>query len=347
MNNMDNKNQINSIDDGFFGVSAEPEKRVSELTCEVAEEYKKAYFYIVSIFQQLCSDLKSTGKADGNELKSTIDVMIQALQSDERMLLGLANAPYAYITRNLNEEVYGAIVIHGVNVMIYSLKIALDLGVPDIRLPYIGAAAIYHRLGLLDLPEKKLYASIDQIDIISEIDNYKQDPSKFINNITIDGFHIESIQYLINLVQEDQQILRKTSLREAMYQYSMVIHLCHEFEVLTHQITYGTALSPVDAMKKMRDEMKNYFHPDIIKLFFNKLSIYPLGSFVKLSSNETAKIVAVNENFIIRPAVVIVLDNEGRENLVPIRINLRQKPNLYIKKAVVNDYLTEKYIDLF
>jgi HD-GYP domain-containing protein (c-di-GMP phosphodiesterase class II) len=344
---MEELNQDQMLDDNFFGVPEQPEENVSELSSEVAEEYKKAYFYIVSVFQKLCSELKSTGKANGNDLKEAIDVIITSLQTDERMLLGLSNAPYSYVMRHLNEDVYGSIVIHGVNVMIYSLKISIDLGVPEIRLPYVGAAAIYHRLGLLDLSEDKLKASFDQSDVMDEIMKYSQDPGKFIKNITIDDFHIDSIQYLINLVQEDHQMLRKTSLREAMYQYSMVIHLCYEFEILTHQISYGNALSPVDAMKKMRDEMKNYFHPDIIKLFFNKLSIYPLGSFVKLSSNETAKIVAVNEKFIIRPTVMIVLDNEGREKIRPARINLREKPNLYIKKAVVNDYLTEKYLDLF
>ena len=116
---------------------------------------------------------------------------------------------------------------------------------------------------------------------------------------------------------------------------------------MTHNVSTGSSLSPLDAMKKMRDEMQNYFQPDIIKFFFNKLSIYPLGTFVKLSSNETAKIVKINENFIIRPEVIIVLDHAGKEKIVPVRINLRQKPNLYIKKAVRNDFLTEKYIDLF
>lgn len=344
---MQEEKKIDNLDDGFFGISNAQEKSASDLSPETAEKYKNAYFHTISVFQKLCKDLKTDGKADGNELKAAIEIIIKGLEEDERMLLGLANAPYPYIMRNTDEEVFTTVVIHGVNVMIYSLKISLDLGVPAIRIPYIGIAAITRRLGLLDLPEDKLMASLDQIEVIKEISKYKQDPIKYINNISIEELHLESIKYLINLAQEDQQILRKTSLREAMYQYSMVIHLCYEFEILTHQLSYGTALSPVDAMKKMRDNMKDYFHPDIIKLFFNKLSIYPLGTFVKLSSHETAKIVSVNENFIIRPVVMIVLDNEGREKFNPVRINLREKPNLYIKKAVVNDYLTEKYIDLF
>ncbi len=339
-----NKNQ-NSVNN-FFGVSECTFVDVSELSPEVSEENRKAYFYIISVFQKLCYDLKTTDSADGNELKEAISVIITSLKTDERMLLGLANAPYSYLFRNIDEEIYSCIIIHGVNSMIYSLKIAIDLGVPDIRLPYIGAASIYHRIGLLDLPREKLITTFDQVEILDEIAKYHQDPEKIIKKINIDDFHIDSILYLINLIQQNG-LEKREGQDEAMYQYSMVIHLCFKFEILTHQPSYGSILSPVDAMKQLRDEMANCFHKDIIKIFFNKLSLYPLGSFVQLSSNEVAKIVEINERFIIRPIVVVVLDNRGRIKNEPTRINLRGKPNLYIKKAVVDDSLTEKYIDLF
>lgn len=342
---MENVEQLN--DDFFSFAPPFAEEKVSDPGNELRHKHKKAYFEMIKTFQRMCVELKSGNQADGNQLKTSINEMISFLKEDERMLLGLANAPYSYILRNLDEKVFGIIVIHGINVMIYSLKISIDLGVPDIRLPYICAAALYHRLGLLEMTEDKLTApSVDKA-LLKEIDNYDQDPEKFISRITIDDFHTESIQYLITLVKEDQQILQKTSLREAMYQYSMVIHLCYEFEKLTHQLGYGEVMSPVDAMKRMRDEMADYFHAEIVKLFFNKLSIYPLGTFVKLSSSEIAKIVKINEHSLLRPEVIIVLDDEGREKPDPVKLNLREKPNIYIKRAVVDEFLTEKYIDLF
>jgi HD-GYP domain-containing protein (c-di-GMP phosphodiesterase class II) len=345
---MEAMEDMNQQDEAFFGMAPLIEDEIlSDVPPERAANNKSVYFKAIKDFQKLCEHLKSEGTADGNELRKTIDELIALLKEDERMLMGLANAQHSYTIRQLDSPVYNAIVIHGVNVMVYSLKLSIDIGVPEIRLPYIAAAALFHRLGLIALPEEKLLAPHTQTETAKEIDSFEQSPAEFINNITIDDFHIDSIQYLIALVKDDQQVLKKTSLREAMYQYSMVIHLCFEFERLTHQVASGNALSPLDAMKKMRDEMRNYFQPDIIKFFFNKLSIYPLGTFVKLSSNETAKIVKINENFIIRPEVMIVLDHAGKEKTVPTRINLREKPNLYIKKGVVNDFLTEKYIDLF
>ena len=340
--------QSEQLNDDFFNFTPPfVEEKTSTPEDIIRSKHKDAYFNLIRTFQSICMDLKAGKRADGNKLKNGVDEIIAYLKEDERMLLGLANAPYSYISRNLDKSVYGIIVIHGINVMIYSLKISIDLAIPDMRLPYIGAAALYHRLGLLNMAEDKLCAPPVGKALLKEIKKHDQKPEVFINNIKIDDFHMESIQYLIALIKEDQQILQKTSLREAMYQYSMVIHLCYEFERLTHLPGHGEALSPIDAMKKMRDDMGDCCHPEIVKIFFNKLSIYPVGTFVKLSSSEVAKIVSINEHSLLRPVIMIVLDDEGREKLRPVRINLREKPNLYIKKSVMDEFLTEKYIDLF
>jgi len=341
--------KVKPISDDFFSFAPPfEEEEISVSGNEARNKHKIAYFNLIKIYQSACRDLKAGKHTDGNQLKEQISDIISFIKEDERMLLGLANSPYSYIMKNTNEEIFSVIVIHGINVMIYSLKISIDMGVPDMRLPYIGAAALYHRLGLLDMDENKLMSQTVDPSLLNDIENYDQNPEKYINMIDIEEFHTESIQYLITLVKEDQQILQKTSLREAMYQYSMVIHLCYQFEKLTHHhFEYEEALSPVDAMRKMRDELIDHFHPDIVKLFFNKLSIYPLGTYVKLSSSEIAKIVEINNQSLLRPVVMVVLDDEGVEKLDPVKISLREKPNIYIKRAVIDEFLTEKYIDLF
>ena len=259
---------IKQMNDDFFNFSPPfNEEKTIEPGNEFIKYHKEAYFSIIKTFQALCLELKAGKTADGNPLRNEINGIIKFFKEDERMLLGMANAPYSYILRNLDEEVFGIIVIHGINVMIYSLKISIELGVPDIRLPYICAASLFHRLGLLEMSNEKLISPAIDKGLLNEIDAYDKAPEKYISRISIDDFHIESIQYLITLVKEDQQILQKTSLREAMYQYSMVIHLCHDFEKLTHQAGYGEIMSPVDAMKKMRDDMADYFHPEIVKIF--------------------------------------------------------------------------------
>ena len=306
-----------------------------------------AYFSVVARFLDLADQLRAKRKGDGAALFGEINRMITLLREDERMFLSLANAPYSFVVRKVGRPILAILVVHGVNVMVYSLKISRDLGVPEKRLPYIAMAALCHNLGLLSASDDDLNRFFGGVNHAAELAEFEAFTPDYLRQMQLAGPDLETVEALLSFTRNDEQALSRTSMHEAMYQYAMIIHVCCVFEQLTHQRTYGEMLSPVDALKKMRGEMKDYFHPEIIKLFFNHLSIYPLGSFVKLNSKETAKIVALNPGFIMRPVISIVLDEDGQEKVTPVRINLRDKPNLYIKQAFMDDALTEKYINLF
>jgi hypothetical protein len=310
----------------------------------VFEKSKEAYFKLIHSYQDISIKLQNDNEVDCDSLRESIEEIIVLLREDERMLLGMANTPYSYALRHSKVRPYVAVVVHGVNIAIYSLKLLLDLAVPENRLAYLGLAALFSHVGMLGSSVDFLESEPSESKADMVVEN---DPEKFISKIRIKNFHTESIKSLISIIKQEQLFLGATTLTEAVHQYAMVIHICDEFEKLTHQRAYGELASPIDAMKILRDKMKNYFNKDIIKFFFNKLSIYPIGSYVQLSSKETAKIVGINENFIMRPIVLIVLDAEGREKIEPVRVNLREKPTLYIKKAVQNEALYEKFIMKF
>ena len=311
---------------------------------DVFKESHEAYFSLLRLFSEKCGQLKSDETVDFNPVMSSIQNMIAIIKKDDRMLLGLSNAPYSYVMHHAGTPVSELIVMNGINVMIYSLKIAHEFGVADNHLGYIGVASLCNNIGLLDSEGSD---NKEQLEKLRSTGQYEMSAKKYVKKIRIDDFHVESIEFLNTLAKSDKNILSKTSLQESMYQCAIIIHLCSEFVKLTHKGSFGEVMTPIDAMKKIRGEMNSYFNQDIIKLFFNKLSIYPLGSFVKLSSGDTAKIVGINENFIMRPIIAIVLDSEGREKIPPVKVNLREKPNIYIKHAVINEELTERFISFF
>ena len=339
MNDTKNIDPFANEDKGLFNES----RQSGEMT-QIFRNSEDVYFRTVRELQSICDTLKNGGQANGNELKNLTRQITEILKQDERLLLGLANSPYSFIERKagfLKEGIISSyIIVHGVNVMIYALKVSIDIDILDSRLPYVAIAAMTSNLGLLDYSEEKL--KTDSSDI-SKFREYSKKSDKYISKLTIDDFHLASVEQLNQISVDNPAALSRTSLREGMYQYAMVIQLCNEFETLTHQRKYA----PIEAMKKLRDQMNNFFHPDIIKMFFDKLSIYPLGSFVKLSSLETAKVIKINENFIMRPVVLIVLDEEGIEKEKPSRVNLREKFNLYIKHPVRDEALTEHFLYCF
>jgi len=329
-------------------MKAFPFNQAEEQEAPAFKKSRELYFETIDLYQEICEALvrEPTVVCDG--LKEKTDKIAAMLKEDERMLMGLANAPYSYVMNHTKKDIlYFPIVAHGVNIAIYALKLLIDLGTPENQLSYLGLAGLLSHIGLLEQPEEHLLADSDSPNGHSEADDIKNIPDKFIEKIRIKDFHTDSIKALVSIVQQEQQFLSTTTLTQAIHQYTMVIHICDKYESLTHKKGYGEISSPIDAMKMLCDKMKDYFNQEIIKFFFNRLSIYPLGSYVQLSSLETAKIVKINDNFIMRPVVMIVLDGEGREKIPPIKLNLREKPTVYIKKALANEALYEKFINLF
>jgi hypothetical protein len=310
------------------------------------KKQKKCYFSIIEHFNDICLDLKTQNIISVDILKQDIVEFISLFREDDRMFLSLANAPYSYVYKILHRKIYGIIVIHGINTMIYSLKIALALGVPEKRLPYICFAAIFRCLHLIELSEDELILAIFDDYIIEKISHSENISEKYLRKIQIDGLDFETVIKLTDSVNNIHSGMPAPNLDPNISQYAFIIYLCNEFEKLTHLHSSGKQLSPVDAMKKLRDEMIGHFNSDIIKIFFNNLSIYPLGTYVKLSSGEIAKIIEINLNSLLRPVIMIITDAYGKRKKQPVKINLREKPNLYIRKPVVNEELTEEYMDL-
>lgn len=310
---------------------------------EIFIESEKVYFDSVKIFRDICKTIRNTDSVNCQPLMDSIKKVLNLLKKEEKLLLTLANAPYSFILKKVAFQepslIDAMVVIHGINVMIYSLKISFDIGVYEARLPYIGLAALTSYLDFLDHENEQLL----QTDDVSKLRNLPKNSDKYIKKMAFDDIHIDSVIQLTQISGENPQVLSQTNLREGMYQYAMLIQLCRDFEILTHRVKY----SPIEAMKKLRDEMDGFFHPDIIKMLFDRLSIYPLGSFVRLSSHETAKIVKINEGFIMRPVVLIVVDDNGIEKIQPSRIDLRERLNLYIKHPVIDEQLTEHFFYMF
>lgn len=310
---------------------------------QAVEKNINTYIEAANIFKNCLDELRTKEKNDFTSLKSILLQVISLLKENDRFMMGLANTSYSVLLRKTQvPETDSDIILYGLNLAIYSLSISLQIGVPDEHLPYIGMVALCNHLGFIEGNPSSGKSELTETTELS-----KKALSDSFLKISIDGIDIESLSLLSGLINDDKLITTKTSVQESMYQYAIIVSLCSTYEKLIHKTQNGKYMPPADAMKVMRSDIDNYFNKNIIRIFFNKFSIYPIGTFVKLNTRETAKIVEINEGLIMRPVVMIVLDPEELEKIPPVRINLKEKPTLYIKNSVIDEMLTEKYIALY
>ncbi len=89
-------------------------------------------------------------------------------------------------------------------------------------------------------------------------------------------------------------------------------------------------------MKKIIDQRNSLFDRSLIKALIDIVSIFPLGSLVKLNNGEVGRVVGTSRLHPTRPMVDILIDPRGR--LPEARLlNLQDEPMLYIVDPAIEE----------
>jgi len=99
----------------------------------------------------------------------------------------------------------------------------------------------------------------------------------------------------------------------------------------------------------MRRKVGKAFNEELFDAFVNTLGIYPIGSIVRLDTNEIAVVIRLNPNDPVRPVVQIIFDSLGRRLKEPVEVYLDEKtPGGGFKRSIVKsvDSLTQGLINI-
>ncbi len=94
--------------------------------------------------------------------------------------------------------------------------------------------------------------------------------------------------------------------------FGKIISIADKYDILTSWRVYRKSLlSPDRALGYMLDHAGKEFDPILIKVFINILGVYPVGTLLRLDTDELALVVSSpSRNFSKRP-LVCVLEKEG------------------------------------
>lgn len=91
---------------------------------------------------------------------------------------------------------------------------------------------------------------------------------------------------------------------------------------------------PYQVMRNIISTNMHKYDVSLLKVFLNKMSMYPIGSYAELSDNTSGIILDANNNKPLRPSIIILLDAKKLRLREPRFINLTEEPNLSIIKAI-------------
>ncbi|MBI5455033.1 MAG: HD-GYP domain-containing protein [Deltaproteobacteria bacterium] len=240
------------------------------------------------------------GKIPRSEpVKTIVDEITETVFSDQNAILGLT------MIKNYDNYLYN----HSVNVSIMALSLGRAMGLPKDDLHAVGVAALLHDVGKTGVAENIIRKpgglSSEEWEKIKEHPLLGSNIAK-----RMDGLD-ETVGRLIyeHHIKYDHSGYPQTT--SSLHPLSQLITISDAYDALTTLRVYQQPHSPVEAIKVMNNFSGRHFNPDTLKAFINMIGVYPVGTMVRLTTNEVGIVTKLNAEKQESPVVKILYDSEG------------------------------------
>jgi len=233
------------------------------------------------------------------------------------------------------------VIHHSVNVAIYTLKMAEDLGFSKQSKLEVAMAALLHDVGMVAIPDKILYKqeklSQQEIEILRERPNYSY---KILRSFG-DGFAYLAESAVQVYERVDGSGYPRAMRGEEIHEYAQIIGLLDMYEALIHSRPQREKLTHFTAVKEIINTCKNRFQRKHLKSLLNIFTAFPIHSFVRLNSNAIGKVIETYPDQPMRPKLKIVYDSQKRKVLTERIVALPDNPLLNIVDSVSESEIQE------
>lgn len=227
------------------------------------------------------------------------------------------------------------------NTAVLALRIGLELDYEERPCLALGLCALMHDLGMTRVPPEVL-ASRRLTPV--QLEALRQHPVESQRLIAGFGPSFAWVGRIAVQVHERQDGsgyplgLRGTQIHEM----ARIVGLADTYEAMAHPRADRQARVTYHALKEIIDRRTTLFEPRLIKALIHIVSIFPLGSLVKLNSGDVGRVIATSRSHPTRPTLEVLLDSRGRRLEVPRRLNLEDEPMLYIVDPAIEEGVLEE-----
>ena len=228
-----------------------------------------------------------------------------------------------------------------INVSIYAVRLAHQLGYSGEKQVEIGMAGLLHEVGMCRVPDS----------IIAKKEQLTPQEFKIIQQHSEFGYQIleaygEAHPYLAEAALQiheriDGSGYPKGLKGDEIHDYAQIIGLVDIYEALTHSRPQRDRYNHFFAIKEIIKACKTQFQKKHLKALLNAFSIFPLSTYVRLNSNAVGRVIETYPEQPMRPKLQITFDSQGRKVLTDRIVNLPENALLYIVDSVNDDEIEQ------
>jgi len=258
----------------------------------------KLYQSLVDHMQDVMIRACRRDRFDLNESRTLIAGMLRRFEEGGGTLLNLSRY-----------ERYDAFTFgHSIRVCLMALQFARALTDDEDMLHRIGMASLLHDVGKAWLPFEILHSTTRlSLEQRTEMNRHAEYGGRILLGIGADPSSVVAAfgHHRAGLRRGYPETLHPAELSTI----TRVVKICDVFEALTAVRPYKDSMTPTRAFRIMIS-MGEHFDLSLLNAFIRVHGVYPVGSRVRLSSGEVAKVAAQTRD-LRRPRVQVVESEEG------------------------------------
>jgi HD-GYP domain-containing protein (c-di-GMP phosphodiesterase class II) len=309
------------------------EKNLTDLYRNIVqnrEKCKAAFHEMLEKTRLLLSKFKSLKEIDDQKILSIHSSILSELDFRKPLLMNLV------IMRNS----FDYIISHSLSVAVFSALIGRSLGFSAEKLLELSRSALLHNCGMLFLPGDLAVKKGKYTD--KEMHQVKTHPLlgyKILNEDVKANLKI-ALAALEHHENYDGTGYPRGIRGKDISEYARIITIADVYTALAIEKEYRNKLNTYLALREIISQSNLKFDPDFVKAFVLAMSIYPIGTIVRLNNKCTGIVVEVNDQAKLKPFVKLLV-NEFGDRLVDqnIIINLLDEKKLFISQVISEEEL--------
>ena len=227
------------------------------------------------------------------------------------------------VLKDYSEHTY----THSVNVCCLTLAIAYASGVTEEEAAIVGVGGLLHDVGKAKIPlsvlDKPGPLTDDERKVIMSHPLFGEEILKTMPEVPEEAFYITG--------QHHEKVSGKGYPRglsgNEMHPWAKMAAVADVYDALTSARPYKPGLPPHVALRVIFDGKGTDFDTDVVDTFIKQLGIYPVGSFVKLNTEEMGVVMEVNPLDSLRPKVGVIFSQFGKRRPSPMVVDLFKEFN--------------------
>jgi putative nucleotidyltransferase with HDIG domain len=275
------------------------------------EAAKRVYDSAVESAQSLWDQAKAGDQPDPATARKIIDSLANIVNQDRTSLMALtALKKYDNYTFT-----------HMVNVAALSMAQARALNLEGPLLREFGFAALMHDIGKVNTP----------VEVLNKPGKLNDGEFKMMKQHVIDGAHIlrrtPEMPALAPIVAFEHHLKQDLSGypenvgHRKLNLCTMIVSIADVFDALRSNRPYREGLATARVRSIMSEQSNPAFNQVLLRRFVNLMGLFPIGTIVRLSTEEVGVVTAEHPEDPFRPQVKILFDPRGERLESPVLAN--------------------------